>query len=72
LPRDIAAVAQLQAVPILLDVLWETTGMGFTAVARVTEKSWTLCAVRDLIDFGLEPGGQLERSVPTRIPPRLS
>src|SRR6201996_6409574 len=58
--RDIAAVEQLQAVPILLEVLCETTGMGFSAVARVTDKSWTLCAVKDLIHFGLEPGGQLE------------
>jgi len=58
--RDIAAVAQLAAVPILLDVLCETTGMGFSAVARVTDKSWTLCAVKDLINFGLKPGSQLE------------
>lgn len=58
--RDIAAVRQLQSVPLLLEVLCETTGMGFSAVARVTDKSWTLCAVKDLINFGLEPGGQLE------------
>jgi signal transduction histidine kinase len=58
--RDIAAVSRLQAVPTLLEVLAEITGMGFTAVARVTEKTWTLCAVRDAINFGLKPGGQLE------------
>ena len=50
----------MQSVPLLLEVLCETTGMGFSAVARVTDKSWTLCAVKDLINFGLEPGGQLE------------
>lgn len=58
--RDVSAVAHLAAVPILLEVLCETTGMGFSAVARVTDKSWTLCAVKDLINFGLQPGGQLE------------
>jgi hypothetical protein len=58
--RDVAAVSRLGAVPTLLEVLSETTGMGFTAVARVTEKTWTLCAVKDNINFGLRPGGQLE------------
>src|SRR5271156_263047 len=58
--RDIAAVGRLEAVPTLLEVLCETTGMGFTAVARVTDKTWTLCAVKDEINFGLKPGGQLE------------
>jgi signal transduction histidine kinase len=57
---DIAAVGRLQAVPTLLEVLCELTGMGFTAVARVTDKTWTLCAVKDEINFGLKPGGQLE------------
>jgi signal transduction histidine kinase len=33
--------------------------MRFAAVARVTEDSWTACAVRDEIDFGLKPGGEL-------------
>ena len=58
--RDVVAVSRLGAVPTLLDVLSETTGMGFTAVARVTDKTWTLCAVKDNINFGLTPGGQLE------------
>jgi signal transduction histidine kinase len=58
--RDIAAVGRLEALPTLLEVLCETTGMGFTAIARVTEKTWTLCAVKDEINFGLKPGGQLE------------
>jgi signal transduction histidine kinase len=58
--RDVAAVGRLGAVPTLLEVLSETTGMGFTAVARVTEKTWTLCAVKDDINFGLRPGGQLD------------
>ena len=34
--------------------------MGFSAVARVTDKRWIACAVRDEIAFGLQPGGELE------------
>jgi signal transduction histidine kinase len=34
--------------------------MGFAAVARVTEGTWTACAVRDEIAFGLAPGSQLD------------
>jgi hypothetical protein len=58
--RDVAAVNKLQAVPTLLEVLCETTGMRFAAVARVTENTWTACAVKDDIGFGLAPGGQLD------------
>jgi signal transduction histidine kinase len=58
--RDIAAVARLDAVSTLLEVLCESTGMGFAAVARVTENTWTLCAVKDDINFGLKPGGALD------------
>lgn len=58
--RDVLAVSRLEALPTLLAVLCETTGMRFAAVARVTEHTWTACAVKDEIDFGLKPGGQLE------------
>src|SRR5688500_1767964 len=58
--RDVAAVARLTAVPSILQVICQSTGMGFAAVARVTEGSWTACAVRDEIDFGLMPGAQLD------------
>lgn len=58
--EDIAAIARIDAIPKILDVVCRTTGMGFAAVARVTEDRWVACAVRDQIDFGLEPGGELE------------
>ena len=51
---------QLQAVPTLLEVLCEFTGMRFAAVARVSESTWTACVVKDDIGFGLVPGGQLD------------
>ena len=60
--RDMAAVGRIEAVPELLRVLCRTTGMGFAAVARVTDGSWTACAVLDEIGFGLAPGGQLDIS----------
>lgn len=38
--RDIVKVSGIAAVPTILDVVSRVTGMGFTAVARVTEDSW--------------------------------
>ncbi|HEV7633457.1 MAG TPA: hypothetical protein VGO41_10755, partial [Steroidobacteraceae bacterium] len=58
--REVATAAQLSAIPGMLQLLCETTAMGFAAVARVTEKAWVACAVLDAIDFGLKPGGQLD------------
>ena len=60
--RDIAAVGRIEAVPTLLKVLCDITGMRFAAVARVSDGTWTACAVQDDIEFGLKPGGQLELS----------
>ncbi len=56
---DLAAVARLGSVPALLKLICENTGMGFAAVARVTDGTWTACAVQDNIDFGLKVGGRL-------------
>ena len=57
---DLAAVANVPAVPKILDVVCRVTGMRFAAVARVTEHRWLACAVRDLVNFGLVPGGELD------------
>src|SRR3712207_6823745 len=57
---DVAAIARIDAVPTILEVVCRTTGMGFAAVARVTEDRWVACAVRDEIGFGLGSGGELE------------
>jgi K+-sensing histidine kinase KdpD len=58
--RDVAAVNRLEALPTLLEVLCDSTGMRFAAVARVSENTWTACVVKDEISFGLAPGGQLD------------
>ena len=53
-------VARISAVSGILDVVCRTTGMGFAAVARVTDQKWIACAVKDNVEFGLKPGGELE------------
>ncbi|MES2441970.1 MAG: GAF domain-containing sensor histidine kinase [Pseudomonadota bacterium] len=57
---SVDAIARIDAVPLILDAACRLTGMGFAAVARVTEARWIACAVKDDIAFGLEPGGELE------------
>ena len=57
---DVAAVGRIDVVATILEVVCRTTGMGFAAIARVTEDRWVACAVRDEIAFGLQPGGELE------------
>lgn len=58
--HDVAAVARISAVPSILKIVCANTGMRFAAVARVTDGTWTACAVEDNIAFGLLPGGQLD------------
>jgi signal transduction histidine kinase len=58
--RDIAKISGIAAVPTILDVVSRTTGMGFTAIARVTEDRWITCASRDALAFGLTPGDELK------------
>jgi GAF domain-containing protein len=53
---DVASISRIAAVPRILDAVIELTGMRFAAVARVTEASWTACAIRDELGFGLAPG----------------
>ena len=58
--KDVARISAIAAVPTILDVVSRTTGMGFTAVARVTEDRWVTCASRDELAFGLKPGDELK------------
>lgn len=58
--NDIEAVNRIPMVPKLLEVICRTTGMGFAAIARVTDNKWVACSVRDEIQFGLQPGGELK------------
>ena len=57
---DIDAVARISAVPSILRVISEMTGLRLTLIARVTSDSWTACATLDRLGFGLDPGDQLD------------
>jgi signal transduction histidine kinase len=57
---DIDTISRIPGIATILEVVCRTTGMGFAAVARVTEDQWVACAVRDEICFGLMPGGELK------------
>jgi hypothetical protein len=57
---DVDRVGRIEAVPTILGVVCRTTGMGFAAIARVTEDRWVACSVLDEIDFGLTAGGELK------------
>ena len=60
LARDVAAVQSIPVIHTILDLVRRATGMGFAAVARVTEGRWVACSVDDRINFGLTPGDELE------------
>lgn len=59
LQGDLEAIAQIPGLAALLESVTRATGMRFAAVARVTDRRWTACAVYDGIDFGLRPGQDL-------------
>src|SRR6187551_2160196 len=60
LQDDMATVARIEVVPAILDVVCRITGMGFAAIARVTDSRWIACSVRDDIQFGLKSGSELK------------
>jgi signal transduction histidine kinase len=57
--RAVAAIGRIDAVPTLLKVLCEMTGLRFAAVARIAGEAWTACAVRDGLSLGVQPGSKL-------------
>lgn len=60
-----ADVAQQGDDPDIVAILHEVctlTDMGFAAVARVTDDRWIAAQVLDKIEFGLEPGHELQIS----------
>lgn len=60
LKKDVELIAQIDAIPTILDVICKTTGMGFAAVARVTKERWIAGQVLDNVNFGLAAGGELK------------
>ncbi len=57
--KDIERIQKIPIISTLLDVICQTTGMGFAAVARVTEERWVTCTVHDDLAFGLVAGSEL-------------
>ncbi|MCX3265578.1 MAG: GAF domain-containing sensor histidine kinase [Pedobacter agri] len=60
IPFDFESINKIPAIANILQIVCNTTGMGFSAVAHVTVDKWIACAVNDKIDFGLKPGGELK------------
>ena len=56
----VSAVSQIGAVPTLLRVITEITGLRLSLIAHVTADEWTCCAVNDQLAFGLQVGGHLD------------
>lgn len=60
LAAEAAAQGDSDAIRAILEQVCRVTDMGFAAVARVTDHRWIACQVLDRIEFGLEPGDELE------------
>ena len=60
LSDSIAALGSDAEIGRILDEVCALTGMGFAAVAYVSEERWIACQIEDRIEFGLDPGGELE------------
>lgn len=57
---DVYAIGRIPIIDTILEVICQTTGMGFAAITRITDKQWIACAVLDKIEFGLKTGGELK------------
>jgi hypothetical protein len=60
--NDIDFVSRIAAVNMILKTLQSLTEMRISLVARVTDDSWSACAVLDQAGFGINTGDQLELS----------
>ncbi|QNF32250.1 GAF domain-containing sensor histidine kinase [Adhaeribacter swui] len=58
--KDLEVVRNISFVPSMLEIICDLTGMGFAAVARVTDTKWLACSVRDKVQFGLKEGEELQ------------
>ncbi|WP_404710635.1 GAF domain-containing protein [Sphingomonas sp. MMS24-J13] len=57
---NIAAEGDSDGIRAILEDVCRITQMGFAAVARVTDTRWIAAQVLDKIEFGLNPGDELE------------
>jgi GAF domain-containing protein len=59
LARQIESQGDDPSIRAILDQACRITGMGFAAIARVTDTRWIAAQVLDKIEFGLKPGDEL-------------
>jgi signal transduction histidine kinase len=64
----VAVIDRIDVIPTLLKVLCEMTGMRVAVVARVTDKTWTACAVKDDIEHASIDPLYCRLRAPTRHP----
>jgi GAF domain-containing protein len=57
---DVVREGEQAEIRAILNEVCALTGMGFAAVARVTDKRWIAAQVLDKIEFGLDPGDELD------------
>lgn len=57
---EIARIRRVPGIEAMLREVCDLTGMGFAAVARVTDTHWIACQVEDRIAFGLNAGDELD------------
>lgn len=57
---EIAKLRRVPGVEAMLREVCDLTGLGFAAIARVTDKHWVACQVHDRIEFGLKAGEELD------------
>ena len=60
LAAQTAALGDNDEIRAILEEVCSITQMGFAAVARVTDSRWIVCQVLDKIEFGLDPGDELD------------
>ncbi|ABG42085.1 GAF sensor signal transduction histidine kinase [Paraglaciecola sp. T6c] len=60
--KDIQTIQSIEAVPHIMKMLSDATGLRFICIARVTDEKWTTCAVFDQVNFNLLPGDELDIS----------
>jgi len=57
---ELAVISEIETTSSLLRLVTRLTGLRFAAIAKVTDSSWTACAVYDEINFGLDAGHELK------------
>ncbi|WP_426139889.1 GAF domain-containing protein [Pseudomonas sp. DWP3-1-2] len=57
---EVAAIAEVEATSNILKLVTRLTSLRFAAIAKVTDQRWIACAVMDEINFGVEPGSELD------------